>query len=239
MNGISPRPVCQSRCCNPSASPSRSPVSASSAHSSRSRSVPTHSRPLGSQRAHASQIASICGGVSVGGTDGRARLTFTTCLALGRLRAMCSKNGLYAPPRTQQPLIQPRRGIDPVQVVVAIQRHHRLQADRDRLLREPRRGARAIDATAGVSPERNQVRNAPKSSTLTSSHARPYAPRNSHHNASARAYDLIVFGERPVARMNSKTPPPARPPGGCRRPPSRSARHQATRHAAPCRPQSP
>jgi hypothetical protein len=51
-------------------------------------------RRSGSHRAHASQIASICVGVNVGGTDGRARLTFTTCLALGRLRAMCSRNGL-------------------------------------------------------------------------------------------------------------------------------------------------
>jgi transposase len=40
--------------------------------------------------------------------------------------------------RAQQALIQPRRSLHPVQVMVAIQRHHRLQPDGDRLFREPR-----------------------------------------------------------------------------------------------------
>ena len=73
-----PSPVCQSRCCNASASPSRIPDSASSAHSSRSRTDPFHSRATGSHWAQASRINPTCSGVSVGGVAGRGRDTRTT-----------------------------------------------------------------------------------------------------------------------------------------------------------------
>ena len=77
MNGVSPRPVCQSRCCNPNASPSRTPVSASSIHSSLLRTDPRHCRASVSQLAHASQIRSICWGVKIGGGDDSATLPHT------------------------------------------------------------------------------------------------------------------------------------------------------------------
>ena len=44
MNGVSPHPVCQSRCCNPRASPSRTPVSANNIHSNLLRTDPRHCR---------------------------------------------------------------------------------------------------------------------------------------------------------------------------------------------------
>ena len=65
-------------------------------------------------------------------------------------------------------------------------------------------GLATIEVTSGPSPERSQARNDPTCASHTRSQPSPNTARYDHHSASARAYDLTVFGEVPWTRRYSR-----------------------------------
>src|SRR5260370_33125890 len=65
-------------------------------------------------------------------------------------------------------------------------------------------GRGSIDTACGPSPLRSHDKNPPMSPSASASHASPNSERYVHHNASARAYDLTVFGDEPCTRRYSR-----------------------------------
>ena len=169
MNGVSPRPVCQSRCCNPNASPSRTPVSASSIHSSRLRTDPRHSSRVGvpararladpldlrrRQRSAAATTgdAAAPGSPPAGGPCAGRCVPAAACTGPARCVIRCRS----------------RPDVHAVEHVVVVAGDHRRQPHRDRRLRKPRRPTLDRD-DLGLVPGAQPGQEAPNSSNVTAS----------------------------------------------------------------------
>jgi hypothetical protein len=203
MNGVSPRPVCQSRCCNPRASPNRIPVSASTIHNRRLRTDPATPAPAGPSSRRPRRYARSTGGVRIGGAAGRGLCTLITVSRRPFTAGDVFQQRLVPAATAMREPMQISTHVRAVEHVVVVAGDDRAQPHGDRLLGEPRRAA--LDRRDRRFVSGTQLRQK-RAEALQRHRVPPQAERIQilPPQRRARAYDFTVFGDASCARRYSR-----------------------------------